>query len=220
MSKVNASFALEGDVDHVHAEKLAFRREAVRRDGRASKIIELYAGTGRLSSAVYAPVYGELVAVERDAGNFRRLVHRLGRFHGVRYYRKDNADFIAEDLGEHLDFSAVDFDDFGCPGDRVIAFFEAVAGRAAAPFLLLMTDGGLLAARRRARMNLFKYYLAGPDAVRAVPADLADRFEGFQAAFVRRLAAREGFAAEPAAFRRNHNQTVLYSAYEVTPGAK
>jgi hypothetical protein len=208
---------LEGDVDHVNPEKFAFRAAALRHDRRRAKIIELYAGVGYLTREVYAPQYDELVLVEKDEGNFRRLVRNVGRLAGVHYYRRDNADFVAGDLAAHLDFSAVDFDAFGAPGELVQSFFAAVAGKLGAPFLLLLTDGGLLSLRRRGDINLYRYYLHGPDEVRRPPAGLADRFEGLQRAFVAKAAARTGFAARPVAARRNHNQTVLYSAYVITP---
>ncbi len=223
MSNANSSagdLSLEGDVDHINAEKFAFRAAALAGDARRTKIIELYAGVGRLTTRVYAPVYPELALVEKDEANFRRLIRRVGRFAGVRYYRKDNAAFVAEDLADHLDFSAVDFDAFGAPGESVISFFDALAGKITEPFLLLMTDGGLLAVRRRAPMNLYRYYLAGPDEVRPAPEGLAERFEDFQAEFITRLAARDGFAAEAAGARRNHNETVLYSAYAITPARR
>jgi len=203
-------------VDHINPEKFAFRRAALRYDRRRAKVIELYAGVGYLTARVYAPAYRELVAVEKDAASFRRLVRRVGRFAGAHYYHKNNGRFIEEDLAAHLDFSAVDFDAFGAPGEVVIAFFAAIAGKVARPFLLLMTDGGLLAARRRAPINLYKYYLAGPDEVRPAPPSLAGRFAAFQADFVRRLARRHGFVATPAGAARSHNQTVLYSAYIIS----
>jgi hypothetical protein len=210
-------YHFEGEVDAINPEKFAFRREALAHDRRRTKMLELYGGVGYLTSAIYAAAYGEVVVVEKDEEHFRRLVKRLGRFANVRYYNKVNATFIEEDLADHLDFSAVDFDAFGAPGETLISFFAAIEGKAAEPFLLLATDGGLLAARRRAPMNLYRYYLAGPDEVRTPPAGLAERFEEFQARFVERLAARHDFAAEPAAARRNHNESVLYSAYVVRP---
>jgi hypothetical protein len=210
-------YEFEGDVDALNPAKFAFRREALAGDRRRAKMLELYAGVGYLTSAIYAGAYREVVVVEKDPEHFRRLMKRLGRFAHVRYYNKVNAAFIAEDLRHHLDFSAVDFDAFGSPGETLISFFAALEGKAAEPFLVLMTDGGLLAARRRAPMNLRRYYLTGPDEVRRPPAGLAERFEEFQAGFVGRLAARHGFAAEPAGTRRNHNETVLYSAYVVRP---
>jgi tRNA G26 N,N-dimethylase Trm1 len=210
-------YHFEGDVDAINPDKFAFRREALGHDRRRTKMLELYAGVGYLTSAIYAAAYDEVVVVEKDAEHFRRLVKRLGRFANVRYYNKVNATFIEEDLADHLDFSAVDVDAFGAPGETLISFFAAIEGKAAEPFLLLATDGGLLAARRRAPINLYRYYLAGPDEVRTPPAGLADRFEEFQARFVERLAARHDFAAEPAGTRRNHNESVLYSAYVVRP---
>lgn len=210
-------YTFEGDVDAINPDKFAFRREALAGDRRRTKMLELYAGVGYLTSAIYAGAYGEVVVVEKDPEHFRRLMKRLGRFANVRYYNKVNATFIAEDLSDHLDFSAVDFDAFGAPGETAATFFAALEGKAAEPFLALMTDGGLLAARRRTPMNLYKYYLTGPDEVRTPPPGLAERFEEFQARFVERLAARHDFAAEPAGTRRNHNETVLYSAYVVRP---
>lgn len=210
-------YRFEGDVDAINPDKFAFRREALGHDRRRTKMLELYAGVGYLTSAVYAAAYDEVVVVEKDEEHFRRLVKRLGRFANVRYYNKVNATFIEEDLADHLDFSAVDFDAFGAPGETLISFFAAIEGKAAEPFLLLATDGGLLAARRRAPINLYRYYLTGPDEVRTPPAGLAERFEEFQARFVERLAARHDFAAEPAGARRNHNESVLYSAYVVRP---
>jgi hypothetical protein len=207
---------LEGDVDRVNPEKFTFRRDALARDRRRDKVIELYAGVGHLTSRIYAEAYREVVVVEKDPGHFCRLLKRLGRFANVRFYNKVNADFIADDLPNHLDFSAVDFDAFGSPGETVIKFFAAIEGKVPAPFLLLMTDGGLLAARRRAPMNLFRYYLTGADEVRRPPAGLAERFEEFQARFVERLASRHGFAAETVGARRNGNETVLYSAYVIS----
>lgn len=216
-AEYQGALSLEGDVDHVNPEKFAFRREALAHDRGRAKLIELYAGVGHLTSRVYAPAYREVVVVEKDPEHFGRLLRRLGRFAHVRYYNKVNAAFIAEDLPNHLDFSAVDFDAFGSPGEAVIQFFEAVDGRLSRPFLLLMTDGGLLAARRRAPMNLYRYYLAGPDEVRQPPAGLAERFEEFQARFVERLASRHGFTSRATAAQRNRNETVLYSAYVVAP---
>jgi hypothetical protein len=207
---------LEGDVDHINPEKFTFRREALAQDRRRGKIIELYAGVGYLTFRVYAPAYREVVVVEKNPEHFRRLLRRLGRFANVRYYNKVNADFVAEDLPNHLDFSTVDFDAFGSPGEVAIKFFEAVEGRLSRPFLLLMTDGGLLAAKRRAPMNLYRYYLTGPDEVRQPPAGLAERFEEFQARFVERLAYRHGFASQVAGTKRNHNETALYSAYVIS----
>jgi len=216
-AEYQGALSLEGDVDHINPEKFVFRREALARDRGRAKVIELYAGVGYLTASVYAPVYREVVVVEKDPEHFRRLLRRLGRFANVRYYNKTNADFIAEDLPNHLDFSAVDFDAFGSPGEAVIQFFEAVDGRLPRPFLLLMTDGGLLAAKRRAPMNLYRYYLAGPDETSQPPAGLAERFEEFQARFVERLASRHGFTSRAAAAQRNRNETVLYSAYAVAP---
>ncbi len=211
------ALSLEGDVDHINPEKFTFRREALMSDRRRGKVIELYAGVGYLTYHVYAPAYREVVVVEKTPAHFRRLLRRLGSFANVRYYNKTNADFIAADLPNHLDFSAVDFDAFGSPGEAVIRFFEAVDGRIPRPFLLLMTDGGLLAARRRAPINLYRYYLTGPDEVRPPPAGLADRFEEFQVRFVERLASRHGFASRRIAALRNRNETVLYSSYVVAP---
>jgi hypothetical protein len=216
-AEYQGALSLEGDVDHINPEKFVFRREALARDRGRAKVIELYAGLGYLTSRVYAPVYPEVVVVEKDPEHFRRLLRRLGRFANVRYYNKTNAGFIAEDLPNHLDFSAVDFDAFGSPGEAVMQFFEAVDGRLPRPFLLLMTDGGLLAARRRAPMNLYRYYLAGPDETSRPPAGLAERFEEFQARFVERLASRHGFTSRATAAQRNPNETVLYSAYVVAP---
>lgn len=210
------ALSLEGDVNHINPEKFTFRREALAQDRRRGKIIELYAGVGYLTFRVYAPAYREVVVVEKNPEHFRRLLRRLGRFANVRYYNKVNADFIAEDLPNHLDFSTVDFDAFGSPGEVAIKFFEAVEGRLSRPFLLLMTDGGLLAAKRRAPMNLHRYYLTGPDEVRQPPAGLAERFEEFQARFVERLASRHGFASQAAGARRNRNETALYSAYVIS----
>ncbi len=119
-------------------------------------------------------------------------------------------------LPAHLDFSAVDVDFFGIPGEIVAAFVAAVAAKEE-PFLLLLTDGGLATFRRRGLINLRRYYLYGPDDVTRVPAGWADRFETFQERFLTRLAARHGFAADTVGFERNHNQTVLYSAYILTP---
>jgi hypothetical protein len=211
---------LEGDVDHVNPEKFAFRRDALAHDRRRTKIIEFYAGVGYLTAGVYARAYRELVAVEKDAAHFRRLVKAVARFANVHYYNKDNRDFIAQDLADHLDFSAADFDSFGAAGETVQLFFGALAGRSVGPFLVLLTDGGLLAVRRRARMNLYRHYLAGPDEVRPAPADLGARFERFQAAFVARAAARAGLRAKFLDARRNHNETVLYSAFTVTPASR
>lgn len=211
---------LEGDVHHLHYQKVAFRRAALAHDRVRRKVIELYAGVGYLTTLVYRRFYPELVLVEKEAPNFRELVRRVGSFAGVHYYHKDNAAFIAEDLAAHLDFTAVDFDDFGSPGERVQQFFAAVAPGRREPFLLLMTDGGLLALRRRAPINLFKYYLYGPDEVRQPAAALAERFESLQEEFVRRLAGRFGFAARLLAAERNHNESVLYSAYLVAPTGK
>jgi len=210
-------YRLEGDADVINPAKFDFRREALAHDRRRTKMLELYAGVGYLTTTLYAGAYREVVVVEKDAEHFRRLLKRLGRFANVRYYNKVNAAFIAEDLGDHLDFSAVDFDAFGAPGETLISFFAAVEGKAVEPFLMLLTDGGLLAARRRTPINLFRYYLTGPDEVRTPPAGLAERFEEFEARFVERLAARHDFVAEPVGSRRNHNETVLYSAYVVRP---
>ncbi len=204
-------------MDHVNAEKFAFRAAALRHDRRRTKIIELYAGVGRLTREIYAPQYDELVLVENDDGNFRRLVRTVGRVAGVHYYRRDNADFVRDDLGAHLDFSAADFDAFGAPGELVQSFFDAIAGKVAEPFLLLMTDGGLLSLRRRGDINLYRYYLYGPDQVRRPPAGLADRFEELQRDFIAEVSRRAGFGSRAVGARRNHNQTVLYSAYVVTP---
>ncbi len=211
------ALSLEGDVDHINPEKFTFRREALTYDRRRGKVIELYAGVGYLTYHVYAPAYREVVVVEKNPAHFRRLLRRLGSFANIRYYNKANADFIAADLPNHLDFSAVDFDAFGSPGEAVIRFFEALEGRISRPFLLLMTDGALLAAKRRAPINLYRYYLAGRDEVRSPPPGLAERFEEFQARFVERLASRYGFTSRRTTARRNRNETVLYSAYVVAP---
>lgn len=216
-AEYQGALSLEGDVDHINPEKFAFRREALAHDRRRAKVIELYAGVGYLTSRVYAPAYREVVVVEKDPEHFRRLLRRLGLLANVRYYNKANADFIAEDLPNHLDFSAVDLDAFGSPGEVAVEFFGAIKGKGSGPFLLLMTDGGLLAARRRAPMNLYRYYLTGPDETRRPPAGLAGHFEEFQARFVERLAYRHGFASRAAGARRNRNETVLYSAYVVAP---
>jgi hypothetical protein len=142
-------YTFEGDVDILNPAKFAFRREALARDRRRTKMLELYAGVGYLTAAVYAGAYREVVVVEKDPEHFRRLMKRLGRFANVRYYNKVNAAFIAEDLGDHLDFSAVDFDAFGAPGETAAAFFGALEGKAAEPFLLLMTDCWRRGAARR-----------------------------------------------------------------------
>jgi len=207
---------LEGDVDHVNAEKLAFRRAALARDDRRTKMIELAAGVGYLTTEVYGDVYDDLALVEKDGPTFERLVRRVGRYADVRYFNKDATAFIAEDLPAHLDFSAVDADFFGVAGEVVAAFVAAVASKEE-PFLLMATDGGLATFRRRGLINLRRYYLYGPDEVARVPEGWGDRFEVFQERFIARLAARYGFAADTVDLERNHNQTVLYSAYVLTP---
>jgi DNA-binding transcriptional ArsR family regulator len=220
MSNGNAgrmTLAWEGDVDHINPEKFEFRAAALRYDPRRAKMLELAAGVGYLTTTVYARAYRELVLVEKDDATFRRLVRRVGRFANVHYYHKDHAAFVAEDLPDHLDFSAVDVDTYGVPGEILQAFFAALAGRRTEPFLLLLTDGGLLAVRRRGEINLYKHYLTGPDEVRPAPEGLAERFEDFHRAFLARLAGRYGFAAKAAGACRNHNQTVLYAAYVITP---
>lgn len=206
----------EGDVDHINPEKLAFRRAALARDERRTKIIELAAGVGYLTTEVYADVYDELVLVEKDGATFERLVERVGRYADVRYYHKDAAAFIADDLAAHADFSAVDVDFYGVPGEVVAAFIGAVAGHEE-PFLVMMTDGGLATFRRRGLINLRRHYLYGSDKVTRIPAGWGERFERFQERFLTRLAARHGFEVETLAYERNHNQTVLYSAYLLTP---
>ncbi len=131
------SLRLEGDVDALNPKKFTFRRGALARDRRRDKMIEFYAGVGYLTSAVYAGAYREAVVVEKDPAHFRRLLRRLGRFTNVRYYHKANVDFIAEDLPNHLDFSAADFDAFGAPGETVIKFFQAIEDKVATRFYSL-----------------------------------------------------------------------------------
>jgi len=126
-------YTFEGDVDAINPDKFAFRREALGHDRRRAKMLELYAGVGYLTSAIYAGAYDEAVVVEKDPEHFRRLMKRLGRFGNVRYYNKVNATFIEENLSGHLDFSAVDFDAFGAPGETLISFFAAIEGKAAEP---------------------------------------------------------------------------------------
>jgi hypothetical protein len=208
-------YSFEGDVDAVNPEKFAFRREAMTQDRRRRKVIELRAGVGYLTSRVYARAYQEVVAVEKDPAHFRRLLKRAGRFSNVRFYNKADAEFIEDDLLSHMDFSAVDCDAFGAPGETVTRFFEAVGDRAPRPFLLLLTDGGLLALRRRAPINLYRYYLLGDDEVKVPAADLAGRLEEVQEGFVTRLAARHDYTVRPVGARRNHGETALYSAYVI-----
>jgi hypothetical protein len=206
---------MEGEADAANPEKFAFRRGAIAQDRRRCKVIELRAGVGYLTSRVYARAYQEVVAVEKDPAHFRRLLKRAGRFANVRFHHKADADFIKDDLPAHMDFSAVDCDAFGAPGETVTQFFEAVGDRAPRPFLLLLTDGGLLVLRRRAPINLYRHYLLGDDEVKVPPADLAGRFEEVQEDFVKRLAARHGYSVRPVGALRNHGETVLYSAYVV-----
>jgi len=209
-------FGFEGDVDHINPEKFVFRREAIAFDRRRAKIVEFGAGVGYLTSRIYAPACREVVVVEKDPTVFSRLLKRTSRFLSIRYYNKTSREFINNDLSDHPDFSAVDFDFFGSPGEDVITFFAAIEGRLTRPFLLLMTDDGLLAARRHAPINLYQYYLTGHNVISKFPVGLADRFEEFQACFIERLVARHGFASESVGAKRNHNETVLYSAYVIT----
>lgn len=204
-----------GDVDYIQPQKFRFRKRLIAADRHKYKVIEFIGGVGHLTRRIYLPAYRRLVVVEMDEENYRRLARTFRRVGNVRLYHKNNLAFIKEDLRDHLDFTAVDFDAYGIPNEALVAFFQAIARRKKRPFLLIMTDGGPMAAWRRVRINLWRKYLIGPDRVTRFPPGVYWKYEAFQKAFIKRLPARYGFTATPLGFVWGFRKTVVYSGYMV-----
>ena len=125
----------------LHPTKVEQREDLLRQLPRRGTFIELYAGRGNLTKALYQGKGTKFFLIDKDPNALAAARRRLQNERKYVIRRVDNLDWIREGMEDEKlgDVAFVDFDAFGSPGEAVQAFFENYNIKR--PMLVALTDG-------------------------------------------------------------------------------
>ncbi|MBA7533852.1 hypothetical protein ES705_26098 [subsurface metagenome] len=135
-------------------------------------------------------------------------------------FNKTAEKFIKEDLGNHLDFDYIDFDDEGCPALAIQDFFARIENIRIKPFILAVTDGMGLAMKTRSTINFYKHYLQGKNKTQQATDSDYRNFECIFHIFISRVAEINGFNASQISLYRSDNGNVIYATYLINKNCR
>jgi hypothetical protein len=110
--------------DSLSRQKLKTRRNLADATDKKGMTIELFAGMGNLTNAVYLPFAKKCIMIEKDPKYADFLRKKFGE--KAQIYNTDNITFIKEHLKEldPNDITLVDFDAFGSAAKTINMFFD------------------------------------------------------------------------------------------------
>lgn len=107
--------------------------------------LELFAGKGNLTRAVYQKSAKRCICVEYNKTTFLELIQNTDQ-NKVKCYNMNNLLFVENELSNYPNIDIVDFDAFGSITPIITKFFENY--KVKKPLLIGITDGYLVRAKR------------------------------------------------------------------------
>jgi hypothetical protein len=192
-----------GEGHEIEPFKLAHRIEAAWQSN-GHKALDLFSGEGQLA-AWYKRRFDAVVTVDK------------AYVQGHVDYSMPAMQFIKEHIVDHMDFDFVDFDDEGCPGREIVAFFDAIQGKKTTDFVLALTDGNGLNLQCRGWVDLSEMYLVEGELKRRATSDDYQRFQQYVSDFIPKAAIATGYKATQLSHHYGRQGHVIFQTWLICP---
>jgi hypothetical protein len=129
------------DLDDVYKEKIIYRLIGLFKIKKRKCVVELFAGSGILTK-IYNDIFKQVITNDK---NVKECKYNLAAI-----------DFIKTEINKY-EIDCIDFDDEGMPQKELQEFFKIYNFKK--PLLLFITDGGIINAKIKGKINFKEYYL-------------------------------------------------------------
>ena len=178
--------------------------------------LELFAGKGNLTRAVYQKSAKRCICVEYNKTTFLELIQNTDQ-NKVKCYNMNNLLFVENELSNYPNIDIVDFDAFGSITPIINKFFENY--KVNKPLLIGITDGYMVKAKRmmQSKDKLADEMIKG--GYPSIPRHGLSLFKFMESTvdlFLQRLAKKYKFKIEKLVGDNNRKSTI-YMGYRINP---